>query len=133
MTDPQSPDEASLIAAHMPTEGPIGVLIDQRPDLAKLARELKALKVEAIVVQRTVDGVWVPIIVFDGGTHWQLEARSTQDGAYSAGVFVLKAAAKILADVRKKVAPAILSEDSSAYVAAETAVRLWRRRDQDHG
>jgi hypothetical protein len=128
--EPDPEDEQSLLRAHIPTDGPIGVLIEQRPDLMALAAELTALHVEAIVVQHTVDGVFVPLVVFDGGTHWQLEARPTRDAAYSAGVICLKELAKVLARVRKKSSPAIFSDELSARVAAETAVRLWRRRDR---
>ncbi len=130
MQEPTPDDERSILSAHLPTEGPIGVLIEQRPDLMKLAAELRALRIEAVVVQQTVDGAFVPIIVFDGGTHWQLETRPSKDAAYTAGVLTLKELAKVMAHVRKKSPPAIVSDDLSAHVAAETAVRLWRRRDQ---
>lgn len=116
-------------ADHMPTEGPVGVLIEQRENLRVLAAQLQRLKVEAIVVQRTVDDKWVPLIMFDGGTHWALETRQTRDGAYSAGVQTLEAMAKILQAVRKKVPEAILGDPVSAYVAAETAASLWRHRN----
>ena len=129
---PDGPEEPTVhsFADHMPTEGPVGVLIREREDLRPLAVQLAALKIEAIVVQRTVDDRWVPLIMFDGGTHWALETRPTRDTAYSAGVFVLQALAKILAGVRKKVPEAILGDDVSAFVAAETAASLWRRRNE---
>ncbi len=129
---PQEPDEPPVhsFADHMPTEGPTGVLIREREDLRPLAVKLAPLKIEAIVVQRTRDDRWVPLIMFDGGTHWALETRPTRDTAYSAGVFVLEALSKILAGVRKKVPEAIMGDDVSAFVAAETAASLWRRRDE---
>ncbi|UDY35682.1 hypothetical protein [Dermatobacter hominis] len=129
---PDDPDTAPVhsFADHMPTEGPVGVLIREREDLQLLAARLAPLKVEAIVVQRTVDDRWVPLIMFDGGTHWALETRPTRDTAYSAGVYVLQALAKLLAGVRKKVPEAILGDDVSAFVAAETAASLWRRRNE---